>query len=126
MVASGGTAAWAQAVEPPQVTVDPTAASEPSIEPPADPGEGASRGGAGGVTPLVAPLPFRNSQIGWGAALLVGLIHRFDPDTTVKLSTGAITGLVSENGSWGVMGLEAARFGRDTWRARGVAGYMDL
>ena len=29
------TAGWAQAVESPQVTVDPTAASEPSLEPPA-------------------------------------------------------------------------------------------
>jgi outer membrane protein assembly factor BamA len=57
---------------------------------------------------------------------MVGLIHRFDADTTLKPSTGAVTGLVSENGSWGVMGLEAARFGRDAWRARGVVGYMDL
>ena len=125
MVASG-TAAWAQTGESPQVTVDPTAASEPSIEPPADPGEGASRGGAGGVTPLVAPLPFRNSQIGWGIAVMAGLIHRFDADTTLKPSTGAITALVSENGSWGVMALELARFGRDAWRARGVVGYLDL
>ena len=59
-----------------------------------------SRGGSGGVTPLVAPLPFRNSQIGWGVALMVGLIHRFDADTALKPSTGAIAGLVSENGSW--------------------------
>ena len=56
-----------------------------------------------GVTPLVAPLPFKNSQIGWGVALMLGLIHRLDADTTVKPSTGAIVGLASENGSWGVM-----------------------
>ena len=74
----------------------------------------------------MAPLPFRNSQIGWGVAVMVGLIHRFDADTTIKPSTGAVTGLVSENGSWGVMGLEPARFGRDAWRARGVVGYLDL
>ena len=74
----------------------------------------------------MAPLPFRNSQIGWGVAVMAGLIHRFDADTTIKPSTGAVTGLVSENGSWGVMGLEIARFGRDAWRARGVVGYMDL
>ena len=79
-----------------------------------------------GVTPLVAPLPFKNSQIGWGVAVMAGLIHRFDADTTVKPSTGAIAGLASENGSWGVMGMEMARFDQDTWRARGVAGYMDL
>ena len=126
MIAVGGPAAWAQALESTDVTVDPTAANEPSVEPTVEPGDGANRGGAGGVTPLVAPLPFRNSQIGWGVALMVGLIHRFDTDATVKPSTGAITGLVSENGSWGVMGLEVARFGRDAWRARGVVGYMDL
>jgi hypothetical protein len=126
MVAFTWTAAWGQNVEsPPQVMVDPTAANEPSADATVEPGEGANRGG-GAVTPLVAPLPFRNSQIGWGLALMVGLIHRFDPDTTIKPSTGAITGLVSENGSWGVLGLEIARFGRDAWRARGVAGYMDL
>ena len=126
MVAFTWTADWGQNVEsPPQVRVDPTAANEPSTDATVEPGEGASRGG-GAVTPLVAPLPFRNSQIGWGLALMVGLIHRFDADTTIKPSTGAITGLVSENGSWGVLGLEIARFGRDAWRARGVAGYMDL
>ena len=59
----------------------------------------------------MAPLPFRNSQIGWGVAVMVGLIHGFDADTTIKPSTGAVTGLVSENGSWGVMALEIARFG---------------
>ncbi|HEX6408692.1 MAG TPA: BamA/TamA family outer membrane protein [Gemmatimonadales bacterium] len=74
----------------------------------------------------MAPLPFKNSQIGWGVAVMAGLIHRFDADTTVKPSTGAIAGLASENGSWGVMGMEMARFDQDTWRARGVAGYMDL
>jgi hypothetical protein len=35
---------------------------------------------------------------------MLGLIHRFDTDTTVKPSTGAITGLVSENGSWAAAG----------------------
>lgn len=113
---SGGSRSWAQEVETTDVT---------SNAPIPESGDETVRAGTG-VTPLVAPLPFRNSQIGWGAALLVGLIHRFDADTTVKPSTGAITALVSENGSWGVMGLEAARFGGDTWRARGVVGYMDL
>ncbi len=97
----------------------------PSIEPAPGTAESAPEAGSG-VTPLVAPLPFKNSQIGWGVALMLGLIHRLDADTTVKPSTGAIVGLASENGSWGVMGMEMARLGRDTWRARGVAGYMDL
>jgi hypothetical protein len=106
--------------------VDPTAANVPSIDPTSEPAEGANRGGSHGVTPLIAPLPFHNSQIGWGGVLVLGLIHRFDADTTVKPSTGAVLGLASENGSWGVMALEVARFRRDTWRARGIVGYMDL
>jgi hypothetical protein len=111
-----GAKAWAQGVE----TSDPTAAP-----PVTEPIEETARGGAG-VTALVAPLPFRNSQLGWGAALMVGLIHRFDADTSIKPSTGAVVGLASENGSWGVMAIEMARLARDTWRARGAVGYMDL
>ncbi|HUL68747.1 MAG TPA: hypothetical protein VLT17_00740 [Gemmatimonadales bacterium] len=112
--------------EGPAPVVDPPAANVPSIDPTPEPGEGTNRKTGKGVTPLIAPLPFRNSQIGWGGVLMVGLIHRFDADTTVKPSTGAIMGLASENGSWGVMGLEVARFARDKWRARGVVGYMNL
>lgn len=117
-------AAAQEGVSPP--VVDPTAANVPSIDPTSEPADGANRGGGKGVTPLIAPLPFRNSQIGWGGVLMLGLIHRFDADTTVKPSTGAVIGLASENGSWGVMGLEVARFRRDTWRARGIVGYMNL
>ena len=120
------TSARAQQGTTPSVVVDPTATDVPSIDPPSEPGEGAKRGGGKKVTPLVAPLPFKNSQIGWGGVLMVGLIHRFDADTTVKPSTGAVLGLASENGSWGVMGIEVARFSRDAWRARGIAAYMDL
>jgi hypothetical protein len=97
----------------------------PSFEPASGTVENTNQEGSG-VTPLVAPLPFKNSQIGWGGALMLGLIHRFDTDTTVKPSTGAIAGLASENGSWGAMAIEMAHLGGDSWRARGVAGYMDL
>src|SRR4051794_27253829 len=115
-ILSGAGAAGAQGVEPSDIT---------SIEPAPGTVESTAEEGTG-VTPLAAPLPFKNSQIGWGGALMLALIHRLDGDTTVKPSTGAIVGLVSENGSWGVMGMEMARLGRDSWRARGVAGYMDL
>lgn len=99
----------------------------PSIDPTAETVPGTSRRPSGrAVTPLIAPLPFRNSQIGWGGALLLGLIHRFDDDTTVKPSTGMVGGLASENGSWGVMAVEVARFKRDTWRVRGLVNYLDL
>ena len=113
---TGAGSLWAQGVETSDIL---------TIEPLPDATEGTKSEGTG-VTPLVAPLPFRNSQIGWGMAVMAALIHRFDADTTVKPSTGAIVGLASENGSWGVMGMEMARFNRDRWRARGVAGYMDL
>jgi len=114
--------AWAQT--PP--VVDPAAGNVPSIDAPDEPGDGAHSGAEKGPTPIVAPIPFKNSQIGWGGVLMLGLIHRFEADTTIKPSTGAVMGLASENGSWGVMGLEIARFKRDTWRARFVAGYLDL
>ncbi len=106
--------------------MDPSAVDVPSLDPTAEPGQGTKRRTGKGVTPLIAPMPFRNSQIGWGGAVLVGLIHRFDDDTTVKPSTGAVGGLASENGSWGVMAVEVARFKRDTWRVRGLVNYLDL
>jgi hypothetical protein len=119
-------AASAAAQEPggPPV-VDPTAVDVPTIDPTVEPSAGTSRR-TKRVTPLIAPLPFKNSQIGWGGALMVGLIHRFDRDTAVKPSTGAVMGLLSENGSWGVMAIEVARFKGDAWRVRGMAGYMNL
>lgn len=108
--------------------IDPTAVDVPSIDPTADMAGGANRRDRPGrsVTPLIAPLPFRNSQTGWGGALMVGLIHRFDGDTTVKPSTGAVMGLASENGSWGTMAIEVARFNGDAWRVRGMLGYLNL
>ena len=118
----------ASAQEPASPVIDPTAIDVPSIDPTSEPAQGTSRRGSGSrrVTPLIAPLPFRNSQIGWGGALMVGLIHRFDADTTIKPSTGAVAVIASENGTWGVMAVEAARFNRDTWRVRGVANYMEV
>ena len=94
--------AWGQ--NPPRpVKVDPLAASIPTIELTSDLGEGTNQRTGRGVTPLIAPLPFHNSQIGWGGVLMLGLIHRFDADTMLKPSTAAVAGFASENGSWGVM-----------------------
>ena len=107
--------------------IDPTVVDVPSIDPTAEAVPGSSHRSRGkGVTPLVAPVPFHNSQIGWGGVLMLGLIHRFDPDTTLKPSTGALGAMASENGSWGFMAIEVARFKRDTWRARGMANYLNL
>ena len=107
--------------------IDPTVVDVPSIDPTAEAIPGSSRRPSGrGVTPLVAPIPFHNSQIGWGGVLMLGLIHRFDPDTTLKPSTGALGAMASENGSWGLMAIEVARFKRDAWRARGMVNYLNL
>ena len=107
--------------------IDPTVVDVPSIDPTAEAIPGSSRRTSGkGVTPLVAPIPFRNSQIGWGGVLMAGLIHRFDADTTLKPSTGAVGVMASENGSWGVMAIEVARFNRDAWRARGMVNYLNV
>jgi len=115
----------AQGSSPP--VIDPTMVDVPSLDPTAEAVPGSSRHTSGKrVTPLIAPIPFHNSQIGWGGVLMFGLIHRFDPDTTLKPSTGAIGVMASENGSWGVMAVEVARFKQDAWRARGMANYLDM
>src|SRR5262245_22896614 len=78
------------------------------------------------ITPVFAPIPFRNTQVGWGLMLMGMVIHRFDPDTTIGPSTGGVGGFYTENQSWGVMGFEAARLAHDTWRVRGMLSYMDV
>lgn len=108
------------------VTVDPTAGPVPDIDPVMDPGGGAGNAGGDRFTPLVAPIPFKNTQIGWGLALLVGAIHRFDADTAIKPSTGAVGGFYTENGSWGVTLIELARLRRDAWRVRGMLSYLTV
>jgi outer membrane protein assembly factor BamA len=55
-----------------------------------------------------------------------GLIHRFDPDTTIKPSTGVAGGFYTENGSWGVMGMENARLAGDSWRLRLMLGHPEI
>ena len=86
---------------------------------------GAARGGKK-VTPMLAPVPLKNSQLGWGLILMGGLIHRFDADTSLKPSTAMVGGFYTENNSWGVMAIEAARFGHDAWRARAGVAHMDI
>jgi hypothetical protein len=106
--------------------VDPTAGAPPSIDPMDVSADGANTRSGQGVTPLVAPIPFKNTQLGWGLGLMLGVIHRFDPDTTLKPSTGAIAGFYTENHSWGLMAMEMARLHHDDWRLRGIYGHMSL
>ncbi|HEX5030008.1 MAG TPA: BamA/TamA family outer membrane protein [Candidatus Eisenbacteria bacterium] len=108
------------------VSVDPLVATVPGTDPTQSNEGGAGRTAGPSVTPLLAPIPFKNSQLGWGLVLMVGAIHRFDPDTTLKPSTGAVGGFYTENKSWGLMALEMARLGHDTWRLRGAASHMDV
>jgi hypothetical protein len=110
----------------PEPVVDPTVAPTVGLEPPNESSDGTSQRTGAGITPLFAPIPFRNSQLGWGLAVMVGAIHRFDPDTTFKPSTGALMGFYSENDSWGLMAIEVARLAKDTWRLRGIASHMDI
>ena len=107
--------------------LDPQVATPvPSVDPTVMPDGDAGRTGHPGITPLLAPIPFKNSQIGWGLVLMLGVIHRFDPDTTLKPSTGALGGFYTDNKSWGLMALEMARLGHDSWRLRGLYSHMDV
>jgi hypothetical protein len=108
------------------VVVDPTAGASPSADPLEVSADGTSTGAGHSITPLVAPVPFKNTQLGWGLALMLGAIHRFDPDTTLKPSTGALAGFYTENHSWGLMAMEMARLHHDDWRVRGILGHMSL
>ena len=117
--------ATAQSEELP-VVVDPPAATAPSLDYTNDDHDGSGQSAGAGITPIVAPVPFKNTQIGWGLVLMAGVIHRFDSDTTLKPSTGMAGGFYSENGSWGVMMMEVARLAHDTWRARVMASHMEV
>jgi hypothetical protein len=106
--------------------VDPSVNTQPSIDPIDASASGTNQSAGSGVTPLVAPIPFKNTQVGWGIALMLGLIHRFDPDTAYKPSTGGIAGFYTENKSWGWMAMEMARIQHDTWRLRGLVSHCDI
>jgi len=120
---------YAPAQQPPPhrpTVVDPAAAGTPSLDADPEAGDGTGRRSGRSVTPLVAPVPFRNTQLGWGLMLMGGLIHRFDADTTIKPSTGMVGGFYTENGSWGVMAVENAKLAGDRWRLRVMLGHPDI
>lgn len=120
-------AAGAIADGPPAGAVlEPTVPGTPGIDPTDSASDGSSQRTGTEVTPIFAPIPFRNSQLGWGLMLMAGAIHRFDPDTTFKPSTGAVAGFYTENESWGLMVIEAARLAGDRWRLRGLASHVDV
>lgn len=108
------------------VVIDPAAGTMPEVGPEIEPGEGTARRTGRAVTPLIAPIPFKNTQLGWGLMLMGGLIHRFDADTSIKPSTAAAGGFYTENGSWGVMAMENARLAQDRWRLRLMAGHVEV
>lgn len=108
------------------VVIDPAAGTMPGIGPDIEPDEGTARHTGRSVAPLMAPVPFKNTQLGWGLALMAGLIHHFDADTSVKPSTGIIGGFYTENGSWGVMAMENALLARDRWRLRLVLAHPEV
>ena len=109
-----GTAATPPATAP---GIDPTGAGAGEVSTPNTPKR---------VTPMFAPIPMKNTQLGWGLMLLAGVIHRFDADTTIKPSTGMVGAFYTENDSWGVMALEMARLAHDRLRLRAMAGHMEI
>ena len=118
--------AFSQTKENTSVVIDPAAGATPELGPEIEPGEGTAQRTGPTVTPLIAPVPFKNTQLGWGLMLMGGLIHRFDTDTTIKPSTGVLGAFYTENGSWGVMGMENARLAGDRWRLRFMAGHPEV
>jgi hypothetical protein len=116
----------ASAADLSSTTVDPTIIDAPTIDPTDQAAEGSGRRSGKEVTPIFAPVPFKNSQVGWGLFLMAGAIHRFDADTTLKPSTGAIGGFYTENESWGVMAVEMARLSHDRWRVRGLLSHCEI
>jgi len=118
--------AFPQSREGAPVVIDPATGTTPELGPDVEPGEGTAQPNGRTVTPLVAPVPFKNTQLGWGLMLMGGLIHRFDADTTIKPSTGLLGGFYTENGSWGVMAVENARLAGDRWRLRLMVGHPEV
>ena len=116
----------ARAQQDPPVIVDSGAGVAPGLEPTPEPGDGTSRKPGQDITPLLVPIPFKNTQVGWGLALMAGAIHRFDPDTTLKPSTGMAGGFYTENGSWGLMAVEMARLQGDAWRLRAMLSHFSV
>jgi hypothetical protein len=108
------------------VVIDPAAGTIPELGPEIEPGEDTARRTGRSVTPLVAPVPFKNTQLGWGLMMMGGLIHRFDADTSIKPSTGVVGAFYTENGSWGVMAMENARLAGDRWRLRLMVGHPEV
>jgi Outer membrane protein/protective antigen OMA87 len=107
-----------QSVDGTPAVVDPAGGTAPELGPEIEPGDGTARLTGRSVTPLVAPVPFKNTQLGWGLMLMGGLIHRLDSSTTTKPSTGVVGAFYTENKSWGVMAMENARLAGDRWRLR--------
>ena len=66
---------------------------------------------------FVAPVPFRNPQIGWGLMVLSGYIFRLDkenPDTPPSVAGAG--GFYTENDSWGAFAGGKFFTRDDTWR----------
>jgi SSS family solute:Na+ symporter len=107
------------------IASDPFSGGMPIVDPAGEalpqPASSAQR-----VTPIFAPIPLKNTQLGWGLGVMAGAIHRFDADTTLKPSTGVVGGFYTENNSWGVLAVENARLAHDHWRVRGLASHIDV
>ncbi|MHC4971961.1 MAG: BamA/TamA family outer membrane protein [Planctomycetota bacterium] len=72
---------------------------------------------------FIAPIPFRDPQIGWGGVLAGGAFFRFDPeDEETPPSVLAAAAFYTENSSRGVFGAFKGFLFRDTWRVLAAGG----
>jgi hypothetical protein len=76
------------------------------------------------ATPLVAPVPFYNSQLGAGIVGVAGVLKPLGPDAPP--SSFGLFGMVTTNGSWGVGLGSRAHLAGDAWRAVLGTGYFDM
>jgi hypothetical protein len=65
---------------------------------------------------FVAPIPFRDSQIGFGLAVMGGVVFPLDDDPDTPPSMVALAGMYSENDSHGGFGLGHLHTRGDRWR----------
>jgi hypothetical protein len=65
---------------------------------------------------FVAPVPFRNPQIGWGLMVLGGYIFKAGKGEKTPPSTVALGGFGTDNESWGGFGGGQLFLAEDKWR----------
>lgn len=108
---------------------DASAPAVPAVPGAIDAPDAAPAGAQGGKRGewVIAPLPSRSPLIGWSIALPVLYLYRppgADPDDDVWMT--GVSGLASENDSWGVGAFHRMSIGGDRWRIQAGAFNADI